>query len=672
MNKLFVLLLFCSACCCTLTVKAQDLKTTVGKNKELDSLRKREEASGDSVVFNSKYIRYTTYRLTRDSIQTIPIDTGLNNIQNFSLIVQPRKPMVSTGLLGLPASSLLFDPAKTIGFNTGFHSLELYALDHDDVKFYRARTPFTSLYYVSGGDKEQILKITHTQNIKKNWNIGASFNRIGSNGDYTHQRGDHLNGVFFTWYQSTNKRYNLWLDGVFNTLKANENGSIVKNDIFEPTGKTLVDKKAEPVRLNTAQQLWRKNAIKLKQSYFVGRIDSTGNVTAQNILPTNKITHTLTYNDNSYSFRKDEIDSYKVLPYGSIDASVDSVYTNDSTNVKHLQNEFIYSFFLRAKGSSIIKNELKIDAGIRHDVYNYQQTGKYRDNSDFYAYTSSFQNLTLLGSLGYRFSNRADLNIDVQQIFQGRQAGDFLYEAKSNVLLSNAAGRVVLSAYLQNKSPEEIYSRYYGNHYHWNLGGDLERTKTVNFSFNYLNDRYKIEASANYYLISNYLYFVKDVARPSGIIPAQATADISLIKVSLGKKFSYKSYHLDAFVVYQKNDNSSVLRTPDVYTFNSIYKEQTLFKTLKTQIGFDVRYNTTYLAQSYSPAASQFYNGDDIKLGSKPVVDVWIKAGLRRANLFLKYDYANQGLFNDGFYTVNRYPMPDRLLKFGVSWNFYD
>ena len=665
MRKLIVFLSFCCFLYSGSTVFAQDLKTNVVNNKELDSLRKKEEGAKDSVVFNSKYIRYTTYRLTRDSIQTVPIDTGLTGIQNFSLIVQPRNPMVSTGLLGLPAKSLLFEPLKTIGFDAGFHSLELYALGHDDVKFYRARTPFTSLYYVAGGDKEQVLKITHTQNIKRNWNIGANFNRIGANGDYTWQRGDHLNGVFFTWYQSTNKRYNLWVDGIFNTMKANENGSIVKEDIFDDTNVTLVDKKAESIRLRTARQLWRKNSIMIKQTYFVGRIDSTGNAVTQSILPTNKITHSLTYNNNSYSFKKDEIDTYKVLPT----TAVDSVFTNDSTNVKHLQNEFVYSFFLRAKGNSIIKNELKINAGIRHDVYNYQQTGKYRDTTNFYEYTSSFQNLTLLGSLGYRFSNRADLNVELQQIFQGEHAGDFLYEARSNVLLSKSAGRVVLGAYLQNKSPEEVYRRYYGNHYNWNFG-QLDRTKTVNLSFNYLNDRFKIDASANYFLITNYLYFVQN--GESGILPEQETGSISLLKLSLGKKFTYRSFHLDSYVVYQKTDHESVLRTPEVYTFNSFYKEQTFFKALKTQVGFDVRYNTTYLANFYSPAASQFYNGAAIKLGSKPVVDVWVKAGLRRANLFLKYDYANQGLFNKGFYTVNRYGMPDRLLKFGVSWNFYD
>ncbi|MFA6276386.1 MAG: putative porin [Pedobacter sp.] len=639
------------------------MKTSVTKNKELDSLRKKEEGGTDSVVFSSKYIRYTTHKLTKDSIQTLPIDTGLTGIQNFSVLAQPRHPTVGTGVMGLAARSLLFEPLKTIGFDAGFHALDFYILNHEDVKFYQARTPFTSLYYVNGSDKEQVLKLTHSQNIKRNWNFGANFNRIGANGFYTHQRGDDLNAAIFTWYQSPNKRYNLWLDGVFNTLKAQENGSIVKENIFTENSTTLVDKQAESVRLNSAKQLWRKNSFMLKQSYFVGRIDSTGKSTTQNILPTNKITYTLTYTNNSYSFKKDEIDAYKVLPKG-----VDSVFTNDSTSVKHIQNEFIYSFYLRAKGSSFIKNELKVDVGIRHDFYDYNQYIILRDKTNSFKYPNTFQNISLLGNLGYRFSNRVDFNLDVQQIFQGENTGDFLYEAKSNLLLSKTAGRIVLGAYLQNKSPEEIYNRYNSNHYSWVK--NFDRTKTANLSFNYINERFNIDASAAYYLVSNYLYFIKNGT--NGIEPTQETGDINMLKLSLGKRFTYKTYHLDAYVVYQKTDSKNTLRTPEVYTFNSIYKEQTFFKRLKTQIGFDIRYNTPFVASSYSPAASQFYNGDNITFGSKPVVDVWVKAGLRRANLFLKYDYVNQGLFSNGFYTVNRYPMPDRLLKFGVSWNFYD
>jgi hypothetical protein len=671
MRKQTGLFIFFAVLLCFSNAFSQDLKTTINANKKVqDSLRKVVDGEKDSIIFNSKYIRYTTLKLTKDSIQTIPIDTSLVGVQNFSPLVQPRNPTVGTGNLGLAATSLLFNPAKTIGFDAGFHSFDYYVLNHEDVRFYKARTPFTSVYYVNGGEKEQMLRLLHSQNVKKNWNVGANYNRIGANGVYSHQRGDHLNASIFTWYESPNNRYNIWVDGVFNTLKAQENGSIINKEIFLPGGNQLVDKRAEAVRLYSAKQFWKKNSFLIKQTYFVGRIDSTGKSTAQNILPTNKIAHTFIYDNSSYSFKKDETESdiIKIFPAKTL---YDSVFTNDSTSVKHIQNEFIYSFFLRAKGNSVIKNELKIDVGIRHDFYNYAQFGIKRDETNFFDEYDTFQNVTLLGDLSYRFSNRIDLDLNVQQIFQGRNIGDFMYEAKSNLLFSKKAGRIVMGAYVQNKSPEEIYNEYKGNHYEWNLRKDLDRTKIVNLSFGYLNDALKLDANAAYYLITNYLYFAPgDSAR--SIIPKQESSPINLLKVNVGKRFAFRSYHLDAYIVYQKTDSKSLLRTPEVYTFNSIYKDQTFFKVLKTQIGFDVRYNSTYTALSYSPAASQFYNGDAVVFGSKPIVDVWLKASLRRANLFVKYDYANQNLFSNGYYTVNDYPMQDRMLKFGVSWNFYD
>lgn len=675
MRKIIKFILFCGLSFGLTNAFGQDLRTNINANKkEQDSLRKTLDGERDSLVYTSKFIRFTTLKLTKDSTQTFPIDTSLVGIQNFSVLHQPRRPTVGTGVMGLAAMPMLFEPSKTIGFDAGFHALDFYMLNQDDVKFYRARSPFSSIYYVNAGEKEQVLKLIHTQNIKRNWNFGANYNRIGANGFYTHQRGDDLNATIFTWYESPSKRYNLWVDAVFNTLKAQENGSVLNDTIFSPNNVSLVDKMAEAVRLTSAKQLWRKNSFLLKQSYFVGRIDTTGINTTQSILPTNKITHTLTYTKSQYSFKKDEVDRYNVFPQklpGS-EKPVDLVFTNDSTSVKHLQNEFVYSFFLRAKGNSIIKNELKIDAGIRHDFYQFAQMGISRDKSFFYNRTSAFQNISLLGSLGYRFSNRIDLNLDVQQIFQGNNTGDFLYEAKSNILLSNKAGRIALGAYIQNKSPEEIYMRYYGNYFDWDKRKDFDRTKTANLSFNYLNDFLQLDASLNYYLITGYLYF-KETGTNNGIAPMQQGGDINLLKLSVGKKFTFRGIHLDTYVVYQKTDNEDVLRTPEIYTFNSVYKDWTLFKVLKTQVGFDVRYNTSYKSAGYSPAVSQFYNTESGHVfSSKPVVDVWLKAGLRRANLFLKYDYANQGLFSKGYYTIDRYPMPDRLLKMGLTWNFYD
>ncbi|RZK23242.1 MAG: hypothetical protein EOO43_08700, partial [Flavobacterium sp.] len=450
---------------------------------------------------------------------------------------------------------------------------------------------------------------------------------------------------------------------VFNTLKAEENGSIRNDTLFtKPT--LTIEREAQATRLSSARRIYRQKAFILKQTYFVGRIDSLVEEAGKKIMPTNKIAYTLRYDANSFAFKKDEDDDNTALPRGL----ADSTFTNDSTRYNHIQNEFIYSFFLRAKSSSLIKNELKLDVGIKHDYYKYNQFVLLKDNAKYYGYNASFQNVTVLGNAGYRLSDKIDLNVDLQQIIQGRNIGDFLYEAKSNVLLSKSVGRIILGAYFQNKSPEEIYTRYVGNHYNWDE--NFNRTKTVNFSFNYLNDKLGLDAGAQYFLVTDHLYFSQ--VDSVNIKPDQSASPINLLKISVGKKFKFGKFNLDTYVVYQKTDNPDILRTPEIYSFNSFYLDQTFFKVLKTNIGFDVRYNTPYSNYSYSAAAGQFYVGSTRKFSTTPIVDVWVKASLRRANLFVKCDYVNQGLDLLGYNTINNYPMQDRaLFKFGVSWNFY-
>ncbi|MBT2563587.1 putative porin [Pedobacter sp. ISL-68] len=647
---------------------AQDLKTSVGTNKELDSVRKKLDSGKDSVVFTAKYIRFTKLSLTKDSIVLLPLDTSTTNIQNYSPLLQPLHPTINNGNMGLAARPLLYEPSKRIGFDAGFHSLDYYALTPEDIIYYQARTPFTSLYFVSAGQKEQLFRAIHTQNIKKNWNVGLNFNRGDSKGFYARQRGDNLNVAVFSWYQSPSKRYNMWASAIFNTMRAYENGSTVATGLFDPDYSKIA-REAEPVNLSDSRNLYRKNTVFLKQTYYVGRIDTSANVNNA-VLPTNKVSYTFEYNNDSFDFYKNGTDVNHVLPPGI----ASTIFTNDSTHVKHIKNEFIYSFFLRPKNSSVIKNELKVDAGIKHDYYKHEYLGIKQDATNYERSRFAYQNITILGAAGYRFSNNIDFNLDVQQILQGENAGDYLYEAKSKILLGKTIGRIELGAYVQNQSPAAIFNYYHGNHYQW-TNSDFKNTKIANLSFNYINDKYGFTAGAKYFLTSNYVYFAADHTNgTTAILPKQATADISLIRLDVSKKSRFGKFVMENYIAYQKTDKNAVLRTPELYTYNSIYFDNTFFKVLKANVGFDVRYNSEYANYLYSPATAQFYidERNPTNLASKPVIDVFFKANLKRANIFVKYDFVNQGLFQPGYYTVNRYPMQDALLKFGVSWNFYD
>jgi hypothetical protein len=650
-------------------------KKALTGDQEIDAERKKEEKKQDSIIFTSKFIRVTNERLLSDSTQVFPIDTGLVNFENYSPLYQIRSPKIGLGNLGLAERNLLFEPSKTIGFDVGEHFLDAYLFTPEDVQYYRARVPYTNLSLYGWGAKEQYFKVIHTQNINPQLNVGFNLNFIGSNGFYPRQGGSDFTGGLFSWYESKSKRYNLLANYTFNNLKAPENGSVLNDSIFTTPQNTYATAQNAPVRLYNSSDNIRKNGFYIKQFYYIGKIDTTlKGADKSKILPTQRVSYTLNYSRDTYKFLQNEPDTYNVFP----DYYYSSTFSRDSLTVFHLQNSFSYSFYLRGKSTGVIKNELKLNLGLSQDYYHYQQfVTDTVTNANFSRMVlnerkqdNSFQDITLKAKAGYRFSDRILLDVDLQQIAVGRDFGDFLYDAKLTLSGGKKAGRIILGAYSQNSSPPLVYTDWISNHYIFH--NSFSNQKTTSVSFNYINDPLQLDLKAEYFLISDYLYFE---AQPNGIdaTPTQLHSPINLLKLSLGKSFTWRRWHLDNYIVYQKTDYQNTLRTPELYTYNSLYYSHLLFGVLNSSFGIDVRYNTPYAAPSYAVGLGQFYNSSPtLTFSSYPVASVFLKATLIRTNIFIMYDYANQGLFSKGYYMVNRYPGPGALLKIGISWSFYN
>lgn len=654
---LFVALFFCLQQTAWAQIEEEEFSSA------LDSARAKEDNKKDSVVFTAKYVRYTNLETLKNLTKTYQIDTTHYNFQYYNKQNLPWNPSINLGSYGLATRNLLFTPDKSIGFQPGFHAMERYLIVGDSIEYYRARARYSELYAVGFFFNDQVFKAKLAQNIKPNWNMGAEYNATNTDGYYTNQDYNDRKGNVFTWYESTNLRYNMLANITFNTLVASENGSIRNDSIFEPNNN---DEPAfsNPVRLsgqnaNRPYTKWIDNSAFLRQSYFIGRVDTVFKGTPEmEIHPTNSIAHNSSIRQRKFVFFKNEEDQFGAFPYG------DSKLTNDTTSIVTVSNEFTYSFHLR--GKNMFKNEAKLDLGFQNDLIWFKDSLM----SEF------FQNSMVKGNLGYKFSDRINFEAKVNQIILGRNFGDYLYEGKADVLLSKNAGRVSLGAYSQNKSPEMIYDHLGYTYDTWSR--EFSKTKTQNLSFAYANDKIGFTGKAEYFLINNYLYF-KEVDNPNDdeqlrrkIEPAQL-GNLNLLKISVGQNFKFRHFHLDNLVVYQKTDESSVLATPELYTWHSFYYGNMLYKVMDFRLGMDVKFNTPFVTPSYSINSGQFYNDNvGIEFSTYPVIDVWFTANIRRVNLFISYNFLNQGIYPEGYYSVRRYPMNNSNARFGVSWKFYD
>ncbi|HEY9535857.1 MAG TPA: putative porin [Mucilaginibacter sp.] len=643
----------------------------------IDTMRKREESARDSVIFTSKFIKVTNESFLKDSTQLFPIDTTFTNFENYSPLFQPRSPKISLGSTeGLATRSLLFEPSKTIGFDVGLHALDPYFLKPEDIQYYNARVSYTVLKLVTAGRAEQVFNVLHTQNIKPNWNMGFNLGFVGSRNFYSSnhvlgQNVSNVNAALFNWYESKNKRYNLLANIILNNLKSPETGSILNDSLFT-SARGSFDKSTEAVRLPNTYENWKNTSLYIKQFYYIGRIDTTVQKNSANILPTQRVSYTLNYNVRKYNFLQNDADTYQVFP----DYYFSSNRSRDSLTVHHIQNDFGYSFYLRGKKKKAVKNELKLDVGLTHDLYSYTQFVTdtivdqfgYKSRKPDKKQDASFQDITLHGKLSYRFSDRINLEGNVQQIAVGRDFGDFLYDAKLYLAGGKKAGRIILDGYVQNSSPPLVATNWVSNHYIFH--NSFSNQKTTSISFNYINDALQLDLKAEYFLLADYIYYQ---AQPGGVDahPVQLSNPINLLKLSLGKNLSWHDLHFDNYVVYEKTDYQSTLRVPEVYTYSALYYNTFLFNVLHISGGVDVRFNTPYVAPSYAVGLGQFYNGPNVTFSSYPVGKIFLKGTIKQTNLFVAYDYFNQGMFSKGYYTVNRYPQQNAALKFGVSWFFF-
>lgn len=633
-----------------------------GFSSALDSARAKEDNKKDSVVFSAKYVRYATLDMLKSATYTKQIDTSHHNFQYYNKQNLPWNPSINLGSYGLATRDLLFTPNKSIGFQPGYHALERYLLHTDSIQYYRARARYSELYAVGFFFDDQVFRAKIAQNINPKWNVGAEYHATNTDGYYFNQEYSDRKGAVSTWYESENKRYNFIANATFNKIDATENGSVVNDSIFKDPNITSLFgalTRLRGQRENRPFNKWIDNGIFLRQSYYLGRLDTLHKgLPEMEIHPTNAIAHNTSIRQRKYIFFKNESDQEGAFPYN------EAIRVQDTTKVTTISNEFTYAFYLRNK--SLLKNEAKLNVGFQNDLIWYADSL----TDDF------FQNSMVKGDLQYKFSDKVNINVLANQIVLGRHIGDFLYQASADVQLSEQIGKISFGAYSQNKSPEMIFNRASTTYHQWN--NDFSKTKTQNLWFGYQNKKIGFSGKAEYFLISDHLYF-KEIDNPNNndrlekIIEGAQYDQLNLLKITANQNFRFGKFGFDNRVVYQKSDAMNVLMTPELYTWHSFHYSDIWYDVFDFRIGADVRFNTPFTTPSYAINVGQFYSDNaGIEFSTYPIVDLWITANIKRVNLFMSSNFVNQYAYPKGYYSVRRYPMNPANFRFGVSWKFYD
>ena len=150
---------------------------------------------------------------------------------------------------------------------------------------------------------------------------------------------------------------------------------------------------------------------------------------------------------------------------------------------------------------------------------------------------------------------------------------------------------------------------------------------------------------------------------------------MNYVKVEVDQNFKFWRgfVNLDSRITYQEVlEGSTVLPLPRLITRNALYFNFRILKTLKVSTGGEMKYFTSYKSRSYIPALGLFSLEGSSTIGNYPLVDLFFNVKIKKATVFLKIEHGNQGLMGYDYFAGPRYPFPDRVIRLGLTWRFFN
>ena len=194
---------------------------------------------------------------------------------------------------------------------------------------------------------------------------------------------------------------------------------------------------------------------------------------------------------------------------------------------------------------------------------------------------------------------------------------------------------------------------------------DSHQTTIQSATIFWKNNRFNFKLSFTNNLLTNYQYFNNNAQLIAG------SRTITQPYFQLKKDFIFYHWHFNNLFNYNIVQNSEI-PMPAVLYRGQLYYENKLFKkVLLLQIGMQLNYQDKYFAPQWMPVFDYFYN-QQINFGSQQNLQFFVNAKIKQARIFVKIDNLLQGVDGHGYYIGKYYPLPDRGIKFGISWRFFD
>jgi len=622
-------------------------------------------AKKDTAKFLMKKILFDSSFRT----DTSSLDSSVNNLNIINPAFQDESSNTYLVRLGYPIlSNSLVTRIQNNDFFFSANYFKPFILDSYQNTFYETKNPFTNLTYknlgASSTDKDECLQVIHTQNLRKNLNIGIIYNFLSSYSEINLEKSsDHCLSVF---YRYTSKKYLGYSQFYFNSFTLKENGGII-NDTLINYKKGNYD--AE-VNLNNANSYFKRMGFNTLHEIKLNALFDTKDDTLE--------THTKDYGSLIYNFNYETNKrTYSDIIYNDTSKFYSHYYNRkDTTKDSIIFNRLTNKILLNSPNLSKYLPNLRL--ALTNDLY-------YLKNSVPSDTIIMSKGDTLLRQKKNDFYYNVWSTVDISQEFRhilwnaawdfylpgGYSAGDHSIRASANMFLDSAKNIAFsVKASEEMVTPSFYYSRFLSNHIIWKDNHFIREKKQTLSATAFLKPA--ISASAEYFSLFNYVYFGRDAK------PLQSKTPMVILALSLKSYLTLWKFNFENNITYQNNSNdTSYIHVPSLIFYNSTTFHHIIhFFTggrLYFRLGFNLYYNNKFYPDAYMPATGAFYIQNKVKTGDYPQIDFHITLKIKTVSFFLKYSHANAGRSNSvRQFDALHYPLLPMEFSYGINWLFYD
>jgi hypothetical protein len=561
--------------------------------------------------------------------------------------------------------------------------LKTYIQDSKNNFFFDTKRPFTSITYKEeeegfpSAEREEQLRVFHTQNISSKNNLGLLYNLYSTHTTYNVQRAnDHALTIF---YRHSGENYLNFNQFYFNSFTMRESGGVTEDslvkyhstsqsngipsytyNLYNSTG-SAASSYFLRLGLNSIHEL------KLKK-FFENESDT---------LKSTKDYGSVFYNLNIETTKRSYYDAYDSAFYNKRYYN-GSYKTADSVTLNSISNKFVLN------SPNVSKYLPNLRFSINNELYflNFSEpidTSKH-PSIDTLKYNNFYEKTYISTNVSQRF-NQIWWNIIWDFNILGYGAGDHAIKgiARMYANQSQTIG-LTLNASEEMTTPSFIYNRYISNHYIWQLGKNnnpnLTREKKQELSAVFSTKNPDVSLTADYVYYWNFVYF------DSTLIPKQVSTDkpFFIMTYDLKSKFELWKFSFQNDIIFQKNVNGeNYIHAPSLIYYNST-EFQNVFHfftggILYTKLGVDMYYTSKYLPDGYSSALGTFFVQSDKSTwtGNSPQFDIHLTCKVKTVSFYFKYSNAAANYTPaQRMFSAMHYPILPTVFSYGINWLFYD